>query len=283
MRSFVPDYDLACATDLDGALSLLNEGWRPMAGGTDLMVLFNAGKLPFRKLVSVRRTEELLAIEVNDREISVGAAVTYRRIREHEVLRDEFPLLCLAASWTGSLANQNRGTLGGNIANASPAADSAPILLVYDAELELVASGGSRRIPYRNFHTGYKQMQIRDDELIRAIHLRRTTAGWRQYGRKVGPRKAQAISKVCFAAASEIRGSVIGDIRIAAGSVAPVPLRCYTTESMLRGQKLSSNLVETAAKTISQEVQPITDMRSTANYRRIVTANLLGEFLQSLR
>lgn len=283
MRSFVPDYDLTCATNLNHALSLLNDGRRPMAGGTDLMVLFNAGKLPFRKLVSVRRVDELLAVEATDTEISIGAAVTYSRIRRHKILQDEFPLLCSAASWTGSIANQNRGTLGGNIVNASPAADSAPSLLVYDAELELVAASGARRVPYRDFHTGYKQMQIRDDELIRAIHLPRKTARWRQYSRKVGPRKAQAISKVCFVAACEMEGSLILDIRIAAGSVAPIPLRCHVTESILRGRKISPNLLETAAKTISEEVQPITDLRSTANYRRMVTANLLGEFLRSLR
>lgn len=283
MRSFVPDYDLACPVSLPDALKLVNEGWRPMAGGTDLMVLFNAGKLPFRNLVSVRQLGQLLAIDVNDAEICVGAAVTYSRVRRHTILQDEFPLLCAAASWTGSIANQNRGTLGGNIANASPAADSAPALLVYDAELELVSTSGTRRVPYRDFHSDYKQMQIRADELIRAIHLPRKTARWRQYSRKVGPRKAQAISKVSFVAAADITGSVVSDIRIAVGSVAPVPLRCYATESMLHGQKLSSNLLNAAANTISQEVQPITDVRSTENYRRMVTANLLREFLLSLQ
>jgi CO/xanthine dehydrogenase FAD-binding subunit len=283
MRSFVPEYELVSATGLGDALALLTDDWRPIAGGTDLMVLFNAGKLPFRKLVSVRGLEELLAIDITKMEVSVGAAVTYSRIRQHPVLQDEFPLLCSAASWTGSIANQNRGTLGGNIVNASPAADSAPALLVYDAELELASTAGTRRVRYRDFHLGYKQLQMRDGELLRAIILPRKTSGWRQYSRKVGPRKAQAISKVCFVAAAQLSGSVIEDVRIAAGSVAPVPLRCYAAEAVLRGQTLSSNLFETAAKTISSEVQPITDLRSSESYRRAVTANLLTEFLHSLR
>jgi len=283
MRAFVPDYDLVSASTLNEALNLLSEGWRPMAGGTDLMVLFNAGKLTYRRLVSVRCVQELLDLTATETEVSIGAAVTYSQIRQHTTLRDEFPLLCSAASWTGSIANQNRGTLGGNIVNASPAADSAPALLVYDAELELVSKRGVRRIPYRDFHLGYKQMQIADDELIETIRLPRKTRDWRQYSRKVGPRKAQAISKVCFAAAARVSGGIMEDVRIAAGSVAPVPLRCHTTEAALRGEFISSGLIDHAAKVISAEIQPITDIRSTQEYRRVVTANLLIEFVQSLR
>ena len=283
MRSFVPDFDLVTANNIKDAASLLDEGWRPIAGGTDLMVLFNAGKLPYRKLVSIRRIPEFLDISVTDAEISIGAAVTYSRIRDHAVLQQEFPALCKAATWTGSIANQNRGTLGGNIVNASPAADSAPALLVYDAELELASTQGSRRVPYCEFHLGYKRMQIRDDELLRAIHLPRTPRDYRHYCRKVGPRRAQAISKVSFVATANFSGNAFHDVRIAAGSVAPVPLRCYKTESVLRGEPLSSALIERAVQVISSEIQPITDIRSTAAYRRAVTGNLLADFLQSLR
>jgi CO/xanthine dehydrogenase FAD-binding subunit len=283
MRSFVPDFDLITALKMKDALDAVALGWRPMAGGTDVMVLFNAGKLPYRKLVSVSRVPELLEISINDREVSIGAVVTYTRIREHPVLQQEFPVLCSAASWTGSIANQNRGTLGGNIVNASPAADSAPALLVYDAELELISQSGTRRIPYRDFHCGYKQLQMRDDELLRAIHLPRAVREWRSYCRKVGPRKAQAISKVCFVARAQMSGSLVQDVRIAAGSVAPVPLRCIKSESIIRGERISSELIERAIDAISNEVQPITDIRSTATYRRTVTANLLAHFLHGLQ
>ena len=139
MRSFVSDYDLIRVTDLANALEVLGtqEGWRPIAGGTDLMVLFNAGRLPYRRLMSIRDIPELRKIEVADTSVVIGAAVTYSQIRQSAILQTEFALLCTAASWTGGIANQNRGTLGGNIANASPAADSAPALLVYDAEVRL--------------------------------------------------------------------------------------------------------------------------------------------------
>jgi CO/xanthine dehydrogenase FAD-binding subunit len=285
MRSFVPDYDLTVARSLDTALDLLaaNESWRPIAGGTDLMVLLNAGKLPYRKLVSVRDIPELREIVVSDSAVSIGAAISYTEIRNHPVLRREFPLLCAAASWTGGIANQNRGTIGGNIINASPAADSCPPLLVYDAELELASKKGTRRVPYSQFHTGYKQMDIRADELLLRIHVPRPNDEWHQYSRKVGPRKAQAISKVCFAAAARVNRNIIEDVRVAAGSVAPVPLRCGRTEATLRGQPISIQVAEVARQTIAEEVQPISDIRSTRDYRRLVTANLLTEFLETLR
>ncbi len=284
MRSYLADYDLITARDLHAALDMLGsrEGWRPIAGGTDLMVLFNAGRLPYRRLVNVRDIPELRNIELTEREVLIGGAVTYSQIRQSAILQEEFGLLCTAASWTGGIANQNRGTLGGNIANASPAADSAPALLVYDAEMRLLSSCGERPVPYREFHTGYKQMQIRPDELISQIRLPRRKP-WRQYSRKVGTRKAQAISKVCMAAAADLDGEVIRDLRIALASVAPIPLRCTRTEDYLRGGRLTSDRISEARESIRSEIHPITDIRSTDEYRAEVSANLLGEFLESLR
>jgi CO/xanthine dehydrogenase FAD-binding subunit len=284
MRSFLPDYEVVTAQSVPAAVDMLasNEAWRPISGGTDLMVLFNAGRLPYRKLVSVREIPELRGISVAETEVVIGAAATYTDIREHVILQREFPLLCAAASWTGGIANQNRGTIGGNIINASPAADSCPPLLVYDAELELASSIGARRLPYVDFHTGYKQMDLRPGELLVRIHLPRHTRDWRQYSRKVGPRRAQAISKICFAATARMNEDTITDVRIAAGSIAPIPLRCIRTEAALRGNAISANTLAEARTVLMEEVQPITDIRSTAQYRRVVTANLLEEFLSTL-
>lgn len=256
--------------------------WRPFAGGTDLMVLLEAGKLPHQKFLSIWKFAELRGIEVTPEFLSIGALATYTEIQRNEILQREFPLLCRAASETGSVATQNRGTLGGNIANASPAADSAPALVVYDAEIELISAKGTRRVAYGDFHTGYKKMQMRDDELIWRIRLNRGAKRNKEYYRKVGTRKAQAISKICFAATARLDQGRIDDVRIALGSVAPTVLRAAETEKILNGEKLSSALLKTAQETLGREISPIDDMRSTAGYRRRVAQNLLGEFFEEM-
>src|SRR4030088_891737 len=176
MRGHVPSYQLTSPANLGETLSVLASEpgvWQPFAGGTDLMVLLEAGKLPHKNYLNIWNLSELRGIEVTDSQITLGSLTTYTEIRDHATLRAEFPMLCQAASETGGLAIQNRGTIGGNIVNASPAADSPPALLAYDAELELVSAKGSRTIPYHAFHTGYKQMEIRQEELLRAIRLPR--------------------------------------------------------------------------------------------------------------
>jgi CO/xanthine dehydrogenase FAD-binding subunit len=256
--------------------------WKPFAGGTDLMVLLEAGKLPHRRYLSIWRLPELCGVEVTAENIILGAGTTYTEVRRHDLLVAEFPLVCSAAAETGSIATQNRGTLGGNIANASPAADSPPALIVYDAELELVSSRGSRWIAYKDFHTGYKQSLLQGDELIRIIRLPRSTRAWKQHYRKVGTRRAQAISKVCFAGAARIENRKIEDVRIAFGCIAPTVLRATATEHLLRGEQLSSALSIAAQEALAREIAPIDDMRSTARYRRRVAQNLLAEFLEKL-
>jgi len=286
VRSYLPAYDLRAPKDLPEALAVLDREpgvWQPLAGGTDLMVLFEAGKLPHKKFLSIWKLAELKGIQVTPGHVTLGALTTYTQVMAHPILRQEFPLLCQAAKETGGIATQNRGTLAGNIANASPAADSPPALLVYDAELELISARGSRRVPYHGFHTGYKKMLLRPDELIRSIRLPRARKNWRQYFRKVGTRKAQAISKVCFAAAAVLEGEAIGDIRIVLGSVAPTVLRCVKTEAALRGQRLDSSATDAARAELSREIVPIDDMRSTARYRLRVAQNLLGDFLQQIK
>jgi len=253
MRSHVPSYELLAARDLPQALSLLSEGYRPIAGGTDVMVLFEAGKLAHKKWISIRDIPSLRFIDATPDHVTLGALTTYTDIRASEILAAEFPLLGQAAAETGGIATQNRGTIGGNIANASPAADTPPALLVYDAEIELVSTTGSRRVSYTQFHRGYKVMDLAPGELVTSIRLPRRFADWKHFYRKVGTRRAQAISKVVFA------GVRRGDqVRVALGSVAPVPIFLETTD-------LSS-------------ITPIDDVRSTAAYRRQVAENLMAEF-----
>lgn len=285
MRAYVPGYDLRVPGSLSEALALLAREpgvWQPFAGGTDLMVLLEAGKLPHRRFLSVSRLPDLRGIEVNDAEVILGALTTYTEIQNHPVLQAEFPLLCSAARETGSIATQNRGTIGGNIANASPAADSPPALLVYDAEVELVSQRGAHWSAYHGFHTGYKKMKFAADELLRAVRLPRRKKAWRQYYRKVGTRRAQAISKVCFAGAALLEDGKIADLRIALGSVAPLVLRAVQTEDALRGARVTPTVTAMALETLAREISPIDDIRSTARYRLRVAQNLLEEFLSQL-
>jgi xanthine dehydrogenase iron-sulfur cluster and FAD-binding subunit A len=232
--------------------------------------------------VSIWNLPELRRIEVSAEEIQIGAGCTYTDLRVHEVLSREFALLTSAAGWTGGIANQNRGTIGGNIVNASPAGDSLPALLVYGAELLLVSVRGERRVPYRTFHVDYRKTQLEPDELIRSICLPRRFSEYYAQARKVGARNAQAIAKVCLAALARLEGGVVADIRLAMGSVAPVPLRLSETEQIVKGRRIEPTLVRLARMAVASEVRPIDDMRSTARYRAAVAANLVAEFLEQL-
>jgi CO/xanthine dehydrogenase FAD-binding subunit len=294
MRSDPADYQLLAPGKLQAVVSLLADEpgqWLPIAGGTDVMVQFAAGKLPARKLLSIWNLPELRGIEILPQAITIGAGCTYTELREHPVIAREFPLLASAARWTGGIANQNRGTLGGNIVNASPAADSLPALLAYEAELILVSVRGERRVPYLSFHTDYKKMQLAPDELIRAICLRRDFSGFLQYARKVGARNAQAISKVCIAALGRLRGGAMGgvnggaieEVRIALGSVATVPVRLTDVERLVKGRSVGPELVQLAGEATAAAIQPIDDIRSNARYRAAVARNLVAEFLLQLR
>jgi CO/xanthine dehydrogenase FAD-binding subunit len=285
LRANPTEYELVAPGTLQEVLALHASepgSWLPIAGGTDVMVLYAAGRLQARKLVSIAALRELRNIEVSSAEVRIGAGCTYTDLRQHPVIANEFPLLARAAAWTGGIANQNRGTLGGNIANASPAGDSLPVLLAYDADLILVSESGERRIPYRTFHTGYRKTLLASNELIHSICIPRDLRGYISFAKKVGARNAQAISKVFLAAMARISNATIKDIRLAAGSVGPVPIRLAGTERALAGQPINNSLLEIAGKVMAEEIQPIDDIRSTAQYRTVVLRNLLGEFMRGL-
>ncbi|MGE0616080.1 MAG: xanthine dehydrogenase family protein subunit M [Bacteriovoracia bacterium] len=295
MRAYVPHYEMLSPRKLPEALTLLgeaagaSESLTPFAGGTDLMVVFETGQLPPGRYLNLLGLRELKGIRTSINWIELGALTTFTEIREHAVLAREFPMLVEAARETGAWAIQNRGTLGGNIINASPAADSPPALLAYDAELVLASRDGTRTVPISEFFLAYKQTARRPDELLAAIRLPRGRWKGHHYYRKVGTRKAQAISKVVMAAwaapltkggKSPVPAGSLSDVRIVVGSVGPVTLRLRHSESVLRGQKLTPALVESAVSALEREIGPIDDIRSTRAYRLKVSGNLLREFLE---
>jgi len=279
-------HDLVAPGDLGAVLQLLAAepgAWMPIAGGTELMVAFSAGHLASPKLVSLWGIPDLRTIEVTPDSVAIGAAATFLDLRRNAVISAELPLLAKAASWIGSVANQGRATLGGNLVNGSPAADSSPALLAYDAEIEIISVRGRRRIPYSAFHTGYKRNVLLPDELLYAIRVPRRFAHHAGYLRKVGTRRAMAIAKVALGATAMLENGAIREIRLGAASLAPFPTRLWQTEAALLGQSGERETIQSAHRALLGEIKPINDIRSTAEYRRRVAVNLLDEFLLLLR
>lgn len=289
MRSDVTGYELNAPLNLQAVLTqIASEPGRHalLAGGTELMVALNTGRLGQRSFISIQHLRELRFIRITSDAVHIGAGTTFTDIRRNETIANELPMLVKAASWTGSIANQNRGTLGGNICNASPAADTPPALLAYDANVTLLSVRGERTVPYSKFHLGYKKTLLEPDEILYSVSVPRGHEAWRHYIRKVGTRNAQAISKTALAGVALVRGSEIEEIRIGAASLADRPLRCMGAEEVVRGRSLAKAAIEDTVRlgraALAQEAKPIDDIRSTAMYRTAVAANLLEEFLRQL-
>ena len=270
MRTAVSELDLRRVTSLGEALRVLrDEGRTPVAGATDVYVALNFGTLTARRLVDIWALDELRGIEEHDGALTLGALTTYSDLIRSPLVARRLPMLVEASRQVGGVQIQNRGTLGGNLANASPAGDSLPPLAAADAVVVLRDEDGERRVPVTEFFTGYRATVMRPDELIVAVEVPRVEG--RQWFRKVGTRAAQAISKVVVAAVRAPDGAAP---RVALGSVAPTVVRASATERALAG----GAGVEEAAAILASEIVPIDDLRSTADYRRRVSANLLRRF-----
>jgi CO/xanthine dehydrogenase FAD-binding subunit len=264
-------------TSLDEALRMLRDEGPlvPMAGCTDLYVALNFGTLTETRFLDLWRLDALKTIDVRDGALSIGALATHTDLIRSPLVRRRLPMLAAAAREIGGVQIQNRGTLGGNVANASPAGDTLPVLAAADATVVLQSAGGERRVPFSSFYTGYRRTVRRPDELIVSFEI--APIRGRQAFRKVGTRAAQAISKVVMAVVAPSAGSgqAAEGVRIAVGSVAPTVVRARRTEAALAG----GASVEEAQRVLVDEIAPIDDVRSTAEYRRRVTANLLARLL----
>ncbi|MGH7390135.1 MAG: FAD binding domain-containing protein [Candidatus Rokuibacteriota bacterium] len=270
------------ARTLDEALGRLADDPTlvPIAGGTDLMVAARMGGLRAGRLLDLWRLDELRGAEVAPGALVLGALTTYTEVASHPAVAARWPLLAAAARVSGAWAIRNRGTLGGNVANASPAADTPPALLAYGARLELRSARGARWVDYRSFHTGYRRTLRAPDELITRIAVPAPPEGAVHLYRKVGARRAQAISKVCFAALAARRDGALTDVRLALGSVAPTVVGALRTAAWLEGRRPAAVDRAEARARIEAEIAPIDDLRSTAGYRRRVAGNLLEQFLE---
>jgi carbon-monoxide dehydrogenase medium subunit len=270
------------AETLDEAYQLLasGDGWQPIAGGTDLMVQITGETVqPPAHVLDLWRLDELRGIEQTDGRLTLGALTTYTQIRQSEVVRDLLPALGQAAATIGAAQIQNRGTIGGNIVNASPAGDTLPVLLSVDAQFVLGSARGERSVNATDFWPAYRRTLRAPDELLLRVVIP-LPRGRKVRFRKVGTRRAQAISKVVMALSWREDGGVWRDVRLALGSVAPTPIRARLTEAVLEGAAARQQTADHAADTLSKEIHPIDDVRSSADYRRAVASRILHRLLR---
>jgi CO/xanthine dehydrogenase FAD-binding subunit len=285
MRGYLPDCELRGAGTLEEALALLAQEpgvWTPFAGGTDLMVVHNAGRLRGTRFLDLSRISGLKGIEEDEGALTFGALTTYTELRACPAVHRHCPNLVASARVTGALAIQNRGTLGGNIVNASPAADTPPSLLAYGAELELVSVRGVRWVAYDQFHLGYKRMALAPDELVARIRVPKPKGLGFHFYRKVGTRQAQAIAKVCCAAYARIEDGHVAEFRMGLGAVAPAPVRALQTERVIVGLPLGALPIAAALGALQADMSPIDDIRATAHYRSVVMRNVVAQVLREL-
>ena len=269
MRTAISALNLRVASSLDEALMILRDEPRmPVAGATDVYVAVNFGTLEPKQLLDIWALDELRGISLRGETVVIGALATYTSLIRSPIIAERLPMLVEASRLVGGPQIQNRGTVGGNIANASPAGDSLPVFSAVDAVIALRSADGERRVPFGEFYTGYRATVMRPDELIVAVEVEPVEG--KQWFRKVGTRAAQAISKIVVAA---VRAP---SPRIAFGSVAPTVIRVPQTEVALA----SGASIDEAATILASEIAPIDDLRSSADYRRRVSTNLLRRFWQ---
>ncbi len=307
MRSYVADYEMKQIDSLEGTLSLMHSDpgkWKVFAGGTDLMVQFEMGHLAHKNFLDISNFYELKKIEIENepgpgKVLSIGSLCTYSQIQQCPEVNVYFPILAQASFLTGAVAIQNRGTIGGNIANASPAADSLPALLVYDAEIVLRSSAGRRRMNYKDFHKEYKKIDLRSEEIIESVKLPlrtqepalSTTAVTGLLGsplnchlyKKVGTRAFQSIAKVSVAIAAQVQDGQVNYLKAGYSSVAPVPLLFKELESEYLNKNVSTFSRSRLKDLVMSFFHPRDDIRSSAEYRRLVVENLTWDFLSKIQ
>lgn len=269
---------------LDEALTLraAHPDAQPLAGGTDVMVFLEMGAIDPPAFLNLWGLDEIRGIEAADGGLWIGALTTHIDLaRDKRVLRSA-PILAESARTVGAVQIQNRGTLGGNIANASPAGDTLPVLLALDAQVEVAsAARGRRRIPMEKLYTGYRTLSTQPDELITRVFVPAISSNDRVHFRKVGTRLAQAISKVILGGRLRIEWGLVSQARLAFGSVAAVPLRVHGAEAAMVGLPVREGIPR-ALKALETDIKPIDDVRSTAEYRRKVAAGVLRAWLETM-
>ncbi|NOT33567.1 MAG: hypothetical protein HOP12_05275 [Candidatus Eisenbacteria bacterium] len=283
MKAPLSQLEVVRPRDLDHALQSLavdDPELRPLplAGGTDLFVYLNAGTLEARRYLDLSSLRGLRGVRVGRAAVTIGALATFRQLREHREIRRRLPSLAAAAREVGAWQIQERATIAGNIANASPAGDSLPVLLAHDALVQVRSVRGDRTLALDDFYLGYRRLALAADELIVAVIIPWSPPRARAFFRKVGTRRAQSISKVVVATLLRRgRNGAFDHVRIAYGSMAPVPKRARAAEQALLGTRGRAADIAAARTALARDLTPIDDIRSESDYRMEVAGNVLEQ------
>jgi CO/xanthine dehydrogenase FAD-binding subunit len=277
----LPSFSLHRPKTLREALELIREleEAKPIAGGTDLLLLLRDGACKAKHLVDLSLIEELRHIREEGDQIHVGATTTHNQLRRSPLIAEKASVLREACSGIGSVQIRNLGTIGGNLCNASPAADTAPPLLVLDSKVEIASHEGSRSIPLVELFAGPKLNSLQPHELLTEIRFPVSPKGAGMSFQRLGRRKGCTLSVVNAAAYLELDGDTCRQARLALGAVAPTPLRMKDAEEMLKGRRLSQRLIEEAASACHKLVSPVDDVRASAEYRREMSCVLIRRAL----
>ncbi len=283
---FLEDMDCAFPKNLQEALKLMADEksrGRPIAGGTDLMVQWSSGVLPMpERAIDLSGLPELKGVSENTDSVVIGAAVTHAEMRRSPIVQVHLPSLAQAAATIGGAQIQARGTIAGSVANASPAGDLGPSLLITNGRVVVASKAGEREIELAKFFLGYRKIDLQPDELIVRFILPKIHAGCRESFRKLGPRAAQAISKVMGSYRGSAKGKEVKDFAVALGSVAPIPIRLPEFEQWIVGKEIGKKVLDEAEQRVAAMIKPIDDIRSTAEYRQWVSGRIVRGFLEEL-
>lgn len=283
---FLEDIDFAFPKTLAEALKLMADEkncGRPVAGGTDLMVQWSSGVLPMpERAIDISGLPELKGITETAEAVVIGAAVTHAEIRRSPIVKTHLPSLAQAAATIGGAQIQARGTIAGSVANASPAGDLGPSLLITNGRAVVASKAGEREIELTKFFLGYRKIDLKPDELIVRFVLPKIHQGCRESFRKLGPRAAQAISKVMGSYRGSAKGKEVKCFAVALGSVAPIPIRLPEFEQWIVGKEIGKKVLDEAEQRVAAMLKPIDDIRSTAEYRQWVSGKIVRGFLEEL-
>jgi CO/xanthine dehydrogenase FAD-binding subunit len=276
----LPRFQYYAPGTLQEALRLLAEHGGSafvLAGGTDLLVRIRSGMYKPGVLIDIGQLQELRGITLAGHRLQIGALETHATLAGSAIVREMTPALAAACHSVGAPPVRNRGTIGGNLANASPAADSVPPLLVLNARLRLVSLDGERDVALSEFFVGPGQTCLRCGELVQSISIRAPTGCSTTLFAKVGKRNAMACAVASVAVYLALKDGVeqVTELRLALGSVAPIPMRAHEAERILQGHALTAERIKEAARYAASSTSPITDVRATAEYRRRLSAILV--------